>query len=123
MLGDDKQVGFHTVGILFECFLDLGLPLTERSLSDPWEGLCFPVKREAILLHHQGYLASSWKWSTFQGGCWGCTPGPGAHSLILKVSTSAVVASKAALPCTSLKYVRFITFLPGLGGVKVLLFM
>lgn len=42
----------------------------------------------------------------------------GAHSSILKVSASAVVSSKAALPCTHMKYDGFITFLPDLGWQK-----
>lgn len=45
----------------------------------------------------------------------GCTQSSGAHSSILKVSTSAMVSSKAALPCTKHEVYSFITFLPCLG--------
>lgn len=46
----------------------------------------------------------------------GVHPRPGVHSSILKISASPVVSSKTALPCTRMKYVSFIMFLPGLRG-------
>lgn len=92
---------------------------TEGNWSDSWEGLCFPFPvKGSHSASPSGLRGLFLDMEHILGWVLGVCTRPGVHSSILKVSASAVVSSKAGLPCTHVKYVGFITFLTDLGWRK-----